>query len=304
MKNALPCIVLTVSLSLITTGIGYAQDSAIDGARAWLGVEVAAVPSLLSEHLPIQPGVGLVVERVAPNSPAARAGFAENDVIVEIDGVPLRSYAQLAQSVTTTGVGAEISLTVLHEGHRRVLPAVLAEAPASAANSGPLGGGLLAEFEALLAPVLDPNADHSRIVSQLFSMSDALLNDNMNRGEPRAVPFRNGIEEDWQVHVVGDPDDPESRVTIRHGDETWNLRMGDLESLPDELSAVVQSLVVRAAQAFADTPLLQGEFDAQQWFENELIPMFGELQDSGQQLLDDFMRNGIGVPSNRAGRGI
>src|SRR6184192_561606 len=47
----------------------------------YLGVETSQVPDVVSEQLGLAKGLGLVVEYVAPNSPAASVGIQQNDIL-------------------------------------------------------------------------------------------------------------------------------------------------------------------------------------------------------------------------------
>ncbi len=70
---------------------------------------------------------GVVIVRVAPNSPADRAGLrgvdlrigALGDVIVEADGKPVQRLADLTDVLEKTKIGSAIDLTVLRDGARR-----------------------------------------------------------------------------------------------------------------------------------------------------------------------------------------
>ncbi|MBM3555248.1 MAG: PDZ domain-containing protein, partial [Alphaproteobacteria bacterium] len=67
--------------------------------------------------------------RVAPGSPAARAGLrgldpqagAIGDVIIAVDGVPVHSLADVARGFEKAGVGANVELTLRRDGARHRL---------------------------------------------------------------------------------------------------------------------------------------------------------------------------------------
>ncbi len=70
---------------------------------------------------------GVVIVRVAPNSPADRAGLRGvdrrsgtlGDVIVEAAGEPVQRLADLTDQLEKTKIGSTIDLTVLRDGRRR-----------------------------------------------------------------------------------------------------------------------------------------------------------------------------------------
>jgi len=59
---------------------------------------------------------GAVVERVAPDSPAERAGIKAGDVITGFDGEKVRSARQLARLVNETPPGRTVPAAVLRDG--------------------------------------------------------------------------------------------------------------------------------------------------------------------------------------------
>lgn len=65
------------------------------------------------------PGRGGVVRitGVDENGPAGRAGLAVGDVILAIDGAPVRRVSDVAYRTLLKGVGAKLTMTIKREGH-------------------------------------------------------------------------------------------------------------------------------------------------------------------------------------------
>ena len=61
---------------------------------------------------------GAMVRDVHPDSPAASAGFAEGDVIVEFDGERVRSASQLTRLVRETPAGRTVGAAVVRDDRR------------------------------------------------------------------------------------------------------------------------------------------------------------------------------------------
>jgi serine protease Do len=57
-------------------------------------------------------GQGALIGDVMAGSPAARAGLRKGDVVVQVDGVPVRSAAQLRNKVGLTPIGKVLRLTI------------------------------------------------------------------------------------------------------------------------------------------------------------------------------------------------
>ncbi len=96
--------------------------------RGWLGVELDEVSNLPD---PIALGLkeprGAVVVRVLPNSPAEKAGLQSQDVIIEFNGIPVRSIAHLQSLVGRTPPGTAVQLKVVRGGKEIVVNVTLAE---------------------------------------------------------------------------------------------------------------------------------------------------------------------------------
>ena len=78
--------------------------------QAWIGMTVQSLDSNLSNYLGVPGDVGLMVTAVETESPAARAGIDEGDIILSIDG--LRITDILAYQAKMNEISAEQTLSV------------------------------------------------------------------------------------------------------------------------------------------------------------------------------------------------
>jgi S1-C subfamily serine protease len=62
---------------------------------------------------------GAVIARVEPGSAAERAGLRTNDLVVAINGAPMRSGIELRNRVGLSRIGDEVELTVERGGAER-----------------------------------------------------------------------------------------------------------------------------------------------------------------------------------------
>jgi S1-C subfamily serine protease len=87
--------------------------------RAWIGIAGGARP--LPPRIAALVGRDDAVEvvEVMGDSPAARAGLHAEDLVVAIDGVPVRGVDDLQRLLGEERIGADVALTVVREGEPR-----------------------------------------------------------------------------------------------------------------------------------------------------------------------------------------
>jgi serine protease Do len=93
----------------------------------YLGLETSQVPPVVSEQLGLGKGLGLVVDYVEPNSPAAAAGVQQNDILKTLNEQILVEPSQLRKLLQTFPDGTEVTLTVLRRGQEQKLTVKLAK---------------------------------------------------------------------------------------------------------------------------------------------------------------------------------
>ena len=106
-----------------STGGGMQKPAA--PRSTWLGVAITEAPAEISTKLQIEPGTGLVVEQVIPDSPAAIAGLQRNDVLARLNDQTLITAAQLKTLVMHRKPGTQVELTYFRKGEKRKVVVVL-----------------------------------------------------------------------------------------------------------------------------------------------------------------------------------
>src|SRR5580658_6142557 len=84
----------------------------------WLGLAVQESPEVLSAQLGLKSGEGLMVSFIAPDSPAAKAGFQKNDVLDELDAQMLVHPMQLRKLVRMHAEGDAVNLAYYRAGKK------------------------------------------------------------------------------------------------------------------------------------------------------------------------------------------
>ena len=102
-----------------------------DDGSGWLGVEISEVTTEKAKDLKLAGLRGVVVMDVEPDSPAAKAGLKENDVITQYDGQIVEGTVQFRRLVRETPAGRKVTLEFRETGTCRVFPWILGTAARS-----------------------------------------------------------------------------------------------------------------------------------------------------------------------------
>jgi class 3 adenylate cyclase len=93
----------------------------LDDGRGWSGSDIGAT---VRQTRPDEARTqrlrrnGVVVETVAPDSPASRAGLRKGDVIIELDYVPVGDPVRFVQQIQAVAPGRAAIATIVRDGVR------------------------------------------------------------------------------------------------------------------------------------------------------------------------------------------
>ena len=96
-----------------------------DDGSSWLGVETHEVTADKAKELKLNAERGVVLGKVVADSPAAKAGLKENDVVTEINGQRVEGAAQFRRMIHEIPAGRSIQLTVWRDGRTQTVSATL-----------------------------------------------------------------------------------------------------------------------------------------------------------------------------------
>jgi len=108
---------LAVSLS--------AQVTVQVGGTSYLGIGVADITPERAKALNLKEERGAEVTNVAQDSPAAKAGIKEGDVVLDYDGAAVQGIEQLTRMVRETPVGRQVKISVWRNGAAQTLTATI-----------------------------------------------------------------------------------------------------------------------------------------------------------------------------------
>jgi C-terminal processing protease CtpA/Prc len=96
-----------------------------DDGSSWLGVETHEVTAEKAKELKLSAERGVVLGKIVPDSPAAKAGLKENDVVTEINGQRVEGAAQFRRMIREIPAGRSVQLTVWRDGRSQTISATL-----------------------------------------------------------------------------------------------------------------------------------------------------------------------------------
>jgi serine protease Do len=134
-------------------GVGFAipinlarsvmRQLVVDGkvSRGFLGVILQELTPGLAEAFKLSNTQGALISSVQPDTPAAKAGLNEGDVIIEFNGKKVTDFSQLRIMIAQTPPKTKVSFKVLRDGRERAIEVTLAELPENLAGGRPATPG-------------------------------------------------------------------------------------------------------------------------------------------------------------------
>jgi serine protease Do/serine protease DegQ len=197
------------------------QDLTPDIARA-MGLERAAA--------------GAGVSQVMPDTPAEESGLRAGDVIVAVNGQPIRSSSELRNTVGLMQPGTEVEIGLLRDGERRTVTATLAgRDPEDAAAAGARGGEDLEKSRLAgvrLSPLpaehpLSGDIDGGVVVTAIAPGSDA-ARAGLERGDVIVSVNRKPVDspEEVRAAISNADDDVPILLNVRRGEGALFIPVG------------------------------------------------------------------------------
>jgi serine protease Do len=162
--------------------------------RGWIGVQIQPVTKDIADSLGLKKAEGALVAEPQANGPAAKAGIEAGDVIISVDGNPIRNARELARMIGNMQPKASAKIVLLRKGAEKTVTLTLGELPnqreASIAPSGDereAPGSDLGQLGLTLAPaskvpgsssegVAVTSVDRGGVASELgFKTGDVIL---------------------------------------------------------------------------------------------------------------------------------
>ena len=197
----------------------------------WIGIRGRNVTEpVLRTQFQLAEDLGVVIEEVVRESPAAKAGLRKHDILLRANGEPVLSMEELSRLVGS-GDAKPIELRLIRLGKEETIVVVPEERPPGMENSGGEFGGRGFGFD------IDP--------------ADPMGALRMFRGGINIPPqggvmaFNSSLPNGYVVTMTRENDQP-VKITVTKGDKTWTV-VGDdeeaLAELPEDVHEHVEGLL-------------------------------------------------------------
>ncbi|MBN2023361.1 MAG: PDZ domain-containing protein [Pirellulales bacterium] len=205
---------------------------AIKLSEYWLGVHCGPLPALLRAHLDVPADQGVLAVAVMPDSPAAKAGLKEFDVLLKVNDQTIGDVGDLVKAIDEAA-GKEVTLAIVRQGKPETVKVTPEKRPDS---PPPMPGGQLGALQSIpegLQKALKPGTlrgplrlrfIHPGVVLPPGSMAHAALPGNMS------------------ISITKEGDQP-AKIVVKRGDESWETTEKDLDKLPEDVRPHVRRML-------------------------------------------------------------
>lgn len=129
--------------------------------RGWLGVVIQNVDKKLADSFGLKQAGGILVSEVQKDSPAAKAGLQQGDVIIRLNETVLKNVSDLRNKIALITPESETTLHIVRDGEEKTLTVVIGEQPSDfgKAEGSSKGKDLLENFGLILQDLTEELAD-------------------------------------------------------------------------------------------------------------------------------------------------
>lgn len=205
----------------------------------WLGIQCRPADDALRSHLRLAPSRGLVAEDVAPESPAARDGIRQYDVVTSVAGKPVGEIKDLLEAVEASR-GKELSLELIRSGESKQVT-VKPEKRPKELRPAPRVPHLTGDAE-IIRKWLEELQPGSSVRFRFYHRGSIL---------PADAPSHPPLPKNVTITVTKRADEP-AKVTVKQDSETWEVTEHELGKLPEDLRPYAEQMLGRIFPAGTD----------------------------------------------------
>lgn len=215
----------------------------------FIGLATAAVPDMVSDHLDLAHGTGVIIRTIAPGSPAEKAGLSVNDIILSIGETAVGNPEAVSSAIRERKAGDRIAIDLIHKGKPAKVEVTLSERPSdeiSGITQDPMLDGLPKAHADRLRDLIEKNLGafgNSGLDGAVFpdgqlEESLRMMRDQMNRamgdGLPQTRPDKGGgisfqqnstarmMDNEGSIEIQSSSGDTEVTVRDEKNETVWS----------------------------------------------------------------------------------
>lgn len=208
----------------------------------WLGIMATPVDEALKSQLNLDER--MMVQSVMPNSPAAKAGIKEHDILLAFGETQIHGIEDLTKAVRENG-DKEASLTVLRGGKKETLRVKPEQRPAGTVRYDIQIGPNAKGYDGLLRQWLQG------LGPSIYSPDGSLRMQFFGPGFIEDV--RTNFPDNLSITVTKEGNRP-AKIVVKRGDTQWEVTEDTLHTLPEDIRPHVEGLLGRRPFAFWAKP--------------------------------------------------
>jgi serine protease Do len=121
-------IAFAIPASTVNTVVAQLKEKG-SVTRGWIGVQIQPVTKDIADSLGLKKAEGALVAEPQASGPAAKAGIEAGDVIVSVDGNPIRNARELSRLIGGMAPKASVKIGLLRKGAEKTVTLTLGELP-------------------------------------------------------------------------------------------------------------------------------------------------------------------------------
>jgi serine protease Do len=125
-------------------------------SRGYLGVILQPIDKEMAEAFNLEKSEGALIAEVTKNSPAEKGGLKQGDIIIQVNGKPIKNFSQLRNNIALMDPGEVVKFKIIRNSKETELTIALGSAPEKADNTHAEGLGLdVSEIKSLAPEILN-----------------------------------------------------------------------------------------------------------------------------------------------------
>lgn len=201
----------------------------------WLGLDCTPLSPTMRAQLKLNEGEGLVVERVVPESPAAKAGIKQHDLLLSAGDKPIKNVEQL-MTLLEENKGKELTVHMLRGGEKTTVAVTPEKRPKAEGAPRDRLRWLAGDGEKAIE-VLREQLEKSGVPLRMQFFHPGMVL------PPGAAVT--AFPDDLHVHIHKHGNKP-AEVVVERGEKEWTVTEDTLDELPEDVRPHVEGLFGRA----------------------------------------------------------